>query len=188
MPRDSDFPVDATRRALLSSGVATAAGLTVGLAGSSAERGGGTTQEDREFTADLAPEKAVQGEDGYVPYDDPEARGTATLHLNQQERELSWTVELQNMRCVEGVHVHEGGPEENGPHIAELTNSDEPSGEVDGLFAEGTFGEGDTCTDEKQNCLPDGVTFDELVDAMRAGEAYVQVHAVDKQVIRGQIE
>lgn len=206
MTGDSDVPLDVSRRALLTTGVATAGVLTLGVGGIGAE-GTGTdgqyadvtshnrpraatarTDEQREFTARLAPENAVPGEDGYEPYDDPAARGEATFRLGDDGNELSWTVELSNIECVTGGHVHRGGPDENGPHLAELFNLSEPTGEVDGVFREGTFGEGDSCGEDENNCLPHGVTFDDLLDEMRSGNTYMQVHATRDRAIRGQIE
>lgn len=206
MPSDNNFTGDVSRRALLTTGVATAGVLTLGTGGIGAEtstndeKSAKTASNDeqtaesvsadkqREFAAQMAPENAVQGEDGYVPYDDPDAQGEATFQLNDDGDALSWTVSLSNMRCVIGCHIHEGGPDENGSHLAELFNLPEPSGEIDGVFRENTFGEGDSCGADKNNCLPEDVTFDELLEKMRAGNTYAQVHAVDSEVIRGQIE
>lgn len=205
MTGGSDFAGDVSRRALLATGAATAGVLAFAVGGIGAEGSGSDDQradarsrdrpraaaassdEQREFTARLAPENAVPGEDGYDPYGDPEAGGEATFRLDDDGDELAWTVGLSNIACVTGGHIHRGGPDENGPHLAELFNLPEPTDEVDGVFRENAFGEGDSCGEDENNCLAHGVTFDGLLDAMRSGDTYAQVHAVGDEVVRGQI-
>lgn len=190
MTRKHDSTREVSRRTLLTS-AATAGAIVSGATAIGAGTAGGgegtaDSDEQREFAAVLSPENAVPADGDNLPYDDPAAHGEATFHLDGDE--LFWSIELSNIRCVTGGHIHEGAPDENGPHVAELFNLPEKSDEIDGTFREGTFGEGDTCGDELQNCLNEGVTFDDLLEKMRTGNAYVQIHAADHEVIRGQIE
>lgn len=132
---------------------------------------------------------AVPPSDKYSPYTTTNAIGAATCQLNTEGSRLDYAVLVANMEGVTGVHIHQGGPTENGPHLVELVNYTEPH---DGLIVlQNTVTRGDECPTESgdSNCLTQGVTFDTLVENLRAGTAYVQVHAGPDgtDVIRGQL-
>lgn len=131
----------------------------------------------------------VPSSDEYSPYTETDALGGAFVELNSDETELNYTVFVKNMSNITGIHIHQGGPDENGPHLAELANYSEPPGFS--VMLRNILQQGDECPTDSggNNCLTPGVSFSQMVDEIRAGTAYVQAHAGSEgtKVIRGQL-
>lgn len=112
-----------------------------------------------------------------VPPVQTDATGMATFTLS--EGTVTYRIEVENL--VEGfaAHIHVGAATENGPIVVDLFSADPPVTIDDGLLVEGSFTAADV-TD---------ITFDDLLDLMETGGAYVNVHtsANPPGEIRGQI-
>jgi hypothetical protein len=125
----------------------------------------------------------------YSPYTETDAFGGAFVELNADETELDYTVFVKNMRNMAGIHIHQGGPDEDGPHVAELANFSASPGPS--VVLRNTLRQGDECPTDSggNNCLTPGVSFSQLVNEIHAGTAYVQAHAGSEgtKVIRGQL-
>ena len=171
-----------SRRTLLR---AAGAGLAVGSVGSGkavAQESDQDTQEN--FVAMVSPDNAVPADGNYQPYPGENARGMGVFTL-VGDAVVEYTVMLANVSEVTGVHIHQGGADENGPHLAELFNGG-PTEQITGLFLRHRLSAEDTCTSDPpgDNCLNEG--FEPLMSAVRAGDTYLQVH-IGNEVLRGQI-
>lgn len=121
------------------------------------------------------------------------ARGHATFHLNQ-DGTIDFRLIASNIENVTAAHIHCPADEESNAGVSVTLYNDPDgagSGRHDGVLAEGNF-------DPSDFACEGGVG---VVDAMRAGLAYVNVHTNDGQgdpntgpgdfpggEIRGQIE
>jgi hypothetical protein len=126
----------------------------------------GGTEPDTEFEAALSGENEV-------PPVSTTATGTATLTV--EESEIVYRVEVAGLENVVVSHIHVGAPDESGPVRLNLCNTpDTPacSTETAGVLVEGSNG-----------LTQGGITFDSLVSAIRAGNAYVNVHTSDGDAI-----
>jgi len=121
----------------------------------------------REFEADLSGAEEV-------PVRVTGAEGEATFKLNKDGTELKFRLEVEDINNVVQAHIHLGAPGVNGPVVAFLYGPVAPGGgPVDGRLAKGTL--------TAANLVGPlaGHPFSELVDAIRAGNAYVNVHTDD---------
>ena len=115
---------------------------------------------------------AVLSGEEEVPARDTDARGTAKMQL--VEDELGYRLTVANIENVVASHIHLGPDGENGPVVAFLYgNVPAGGGDVDGVLATGTITEEDLVGPLL------GHDFSELVDAIRSGNAYVNVHTND---------
>ena len=116
------------------------------------------------------------------------ARGTAAdgaVGLNVDGTTVHYTIEVNGITGVTGSHIHSGAAGVNGPIRIALyprpgvNFATTATGAVNGILIEGSF----TSTDVV------GVTFDQLVEQMRAGTAYANVHTstFPGGEIRGQV-
>lgn len=114
--------------------------------------------------------------DEEVPARATRARGNATFHLGEDGNSLEYKLIVSNIENVVQAHIHIGAAGANGPvsvFLYGLVASGE--GRVDGVLAEGTITGSDII-----NATQTGVaTFDDLMAAMLAGNAYVNVHTND---------
>jgi hypothetical protein len=117
-----------------------------------------------------------------VPMVDTMATGRATFRLNRDETELKYELEVVDIEGVTQAHIHMGMPNMNGPVVAFLFGPSDPTGEIDGLLAEGTIAEEDLVG-------PLAGDFSGLVERLRMGMLYVNVHTAANPPgeIRGQI-
>ena len=120
-----------------------------------------------------------------VPPVETDASGTATFRINKDATEITYRLRLRNIDnalAVAGAHIHCAPAGENGPVAAFLA----------GAVAGGLEGRVDIrAALTEQNVIPTGCgdTLSELIDSMRAGETYVNVHSGDvpSGELRGQI-
>ncbi|MFP4628517.1 MAG: CHRD domain-containing protein [Halobacteriales archaeon] len=161
------------RRFVQAAGIA---GVTIGGAGSATARGSG-----RRFTAHLAGRNEV-------PPVATNARGQATFRLDRDGAELSYRLIVANIEDVLMAHIHLGGTDENGPVVAWLyPEGGPPPSLIEGRFS-GVLATGTVTADALVGSL-DGEPLGALVDEIRAGNAYVNVHTSANPAgeVRGQI-
>ena len=127
--------------------------------------------------------RATLSGDNEVPPVQSSASGTATVSVTEDGTGLDYTVTVMNAQGIMQAHIHIGGPDENGPVVAFLFGLVEPV-DVDGELASGTLSAEDLVNDLV------GLSIDDLLDEIRAGNAYVNVHsdANPGGEIRGQLE
>jgi len=110
------------------------------------------------FTADLRGTNEV-------PQNASTATGTATITLSADRNTLTWDIPLTGIQNISGAHIHIGAPGANGPIILGFpgpTNT-----RVQGDTTRATF---------SANVGGRAYTFDELIELMRLGVTYVNVH------------
>jgi len=99
---------------------------------------------------------------------------------------ISYQLNLKNMNGVTGAHVHSGKQGENGPVVAGLFNpsmNGPPTGAINGQLKHGTL----TSSDLTGSLA--GQQISALVNMIRSGGAYVNIHTTQNQngEVRGQI-
>lgn len=159
--------------------VVTAVGLCGGAmlgAGVGAARG-----RNRNFRTHLSG-------DNEVPSVETTAQGQAIFQLDRSGDELEYKLIVANIDDLLMAHIHLGAPDENGPVVVWLYPADGPppeliEGRFDGVLAESTISDGDLVGPLE------GEPLDELLSAIRSGNAYVNVHTTAHPAgeIRGQI-
>jgi hypothetical protein len=127
----------------------------------------GGTEPDTEFEASLSGSEEVE------PVSTP-ASGTATVSI--QSAAIVYQVDVANLENVVVSHIHIAPPGENGPVRMDLCGTStvpDCSTASTGTLVSGSNG---TTID---------ITFDSLVSAIRAGNAYVNVHTSDGTATEG---
>lgn len=122
-----------------------------------------------------------------VPAVDTNAHGVAIIKLGN-DGELTYKLNVANIEDVFMAHIHVGGVGENGPIVTWLYPEDGPPPQpIPGRF-QGTLATGTITDADLVGPLADG-TVEDLLDEIRAGNAYVNVHTDANQggEIRGQI-
>ncbi|MGH3032760.1 MAG: CHRD domain-containing protein, partial [Gaiellaceae bacterium] len=95
-------------------------------------------------------------------------------HLSGDGTELDYKLIAANIENVVASHIHLGAEGVNGPVVAFLFGpASAGGGRTDGVLAQGTITEADLIGPLA------GQPFSALVDAMRAGNTYVNVHTND---------
>ena len=119
--------------------------------------------EARNFVAHLSGDEEV-------PARDTLAQGQAIFHLSKDGTSLSYMLIVANIENVVVAHIHCGAAGVNGPALVFLFGPVAAGGgRTDGVLAQGSF-------DPNAFACPDGSP---LLDAMRAGNTYVNVHTND---------
>ena len=114
-----------------------------------------------------------------VPLRDTNAQGEAIFQMNDDGTSVDYKVIASNIDNVFMSHIHMGPPTENGPIVVWLYPSTAPvpgplgSGRHDGVLAEGTFTAANLVGPLAGHPLSD------LIAAIQAGNAYVNVHTND---------
>lgn len=124
-----------------------------------------------------------------VPPVDTRAQGQASFKLSKDGDELSYRLIVANIEDVTQAHIHQAPAGSNGPIVAWLYPSgsvQEPElipGRTQGILAEGVITDADLVGPLA------GMQLEDLLDVIRTGEAYVNVHTVAHPPgeIRGQI-
>jgi len=182
LTRINTIVISITAAATLSMLVVTATGITTIFA----------EQDYNLFNAQLAqlyPHNVFNAKlagSNEVPPVTTAASGTATFQLLPaagHEQVLSFQLSLKNINGVTGAHIHNGKQGENGPVVADLFNPSGPTGAINGKLAAGTL------TSSKLTGSLHNKELSALVNMIRSGEAYVNVHTTQNQngEIRGQI-
>jgi len=112
--------------------------------------------------------------DEEVPARTTLAQGQAIFHLSKDGAELHYKLIVANIENVVAAHIHVGAAGVNGPVVAFLYGSVAPGGgRTDGVLAEGTI----TAANLVGPLV--GHPLSDLIAAMEAGSAYVNVHTND---------
>lgn len=107
---------------------------------------------------------------------DTQAQGQTIFHLSKDGTELHYKLIVANIENVFAAHIHCGGTEVAGPVGVTLFSAPvvvSGSGRVSGVLEEGTV----TAPDPGNGC--GWTTLAQVVAAMNAGNAYVNVHTND---------
>jgi hypothetical protein len=140
----------------------------------------------RVFTATMDPGQEVYGGDPH-PGDVSEASGSATFQVAPDGESLKYRLRVSNIENVTMAHIHVAPAETNGPVVVWLYGPAQPeeiiSGPFSGVLAEGVITAEDFVGQWQWESLED------LLDRMRAGETYVNVHTLQfpEGEIRGQV-
>ena len=112
--------------------------------------------------------------DQEVPPRDTPAQGQAVFHLSADGTTMEYRLLVANITNVVASHIHIGAAGVNGPIVVFLFGNAPPGGgRVDGVLASGSF------TAAKFINVLAGHPMSDLIAAMRAGHAYVNVHTND---------
>ena len=112
--------------------------------------------------------------DHEVPPRDTRAQGQAIFQLSRDGTELSYRLIASNIENVVASHIHVGAAGTNGPIVTFLFGNVPPGGgRTDGVLATGTI--------TAANLIGPltGQPLSALIDAIEAGNAYVNVHTND---------
>lgn len=139
------------------------------------------TSHATEFLATLTSQQEV-------PPIQSDATGTAWFSINKDGKSISYRLSVKNINNVTMAHLHLGSANENGEHVAWLypTSGQAPReivGVYSDLLAKGTITANDLVEKLK------GQPLSKLIDAIRHGDVYVQIHTKQhpKGEIRGQL-
>jgi hypothetical protein len=112
--------------------------------------------------------------DEEVPPRETRAVGQAVFHLTEDGTELEYTLIVANIENVVAAHIHVAPAGVNGPVVAFLAGTFAAGGgRFDGVLAKGTI-----TADDLIGPLA-GHPLSDLVNAMTAGNTYVNVHTDD---------
>jgi len=113
-----------------------------------------------------------------VPARATAATGSAGITLDGDR--VFFSVEVNQLGAITGSHIHSGAAGTNGPIRVFLYGPTPATDTINGRLAEGSFTAADVT----------GVTYDTLLEQMRTGQAYVNVHTTlyPGGEIRGQTE
>jgi hypothetical protein len=123
-----------------------------------------------------------------VPARDTDAQAQAILHLSKDRTELRYKLIASNIENVLQSHIHLGGPGVNGPIVLWLYPSAPPAQLIPGR-SDGVLNEGTATAENLMGPLA-GQPLSALVDALNAGNAYVNVHTTQfpPGEVRGNID
>jgi hypothetical protein len=116
--------------------------------------------------------------DQEVPAVESEASGYAVFCLSADGTSIRFQLSVENITDATAAHIHMGAAGTSGDVLVPLFTGPAFSGS--GVLAEGTLGLED---------VPEGMTLEDLFNAVLAGETYVNVHTTAHEAgeIRGQI-
>lgn len=122
-----------------------------------------------------------------VPPNDSKAQGQATFQLSDDGDEIQFRLVVANIQNVTQAHIHLGAPTATGGIVVWLYPSAPPQLLIPGRSS-GVLGEGTITEDDLVGALADD-TLDDLIEEIRAGNAYVNVHTTQFGAgeIRGQL-
>jgi hypothetical protein len=115
-----------------------------------------------------------------VPTRDTDARGRALFKLTGDGESLHYRLVVRNIENVIMAHIHLGAPGTNGPVVVWLYPSTTPGpGAPGGGALNGEIAEGVITAANLGGPLAGQTTLAVLVDSLRNGQAYVNVHTDD---------
>jgi hypothetical protein len=112
------------------------------------------------------------------------ANGEVTFKLSKDGKELSYKLHVKNIENPTAAHIHRGMKVKSGPPQANLFTGPKKEGKFSGDLSSGTI----TAKDLSGDLM--GKSIDDLVQLIKSGDAYVNVHtdANPNGEIRGQIK
>lgn len=124
------------------------------------------------FAADFIAAPLTGGEE--VPANSSKARGNATFDVSDDGTQITYRLIVANLENVVAAHIHVGPVGVNGPVVAFLFGPATPGGgRSDGVLATGTI------TAASLTGPLVGQPLSALLDAMQAGNTYVNAHTND---------
>ena len=104
---------------------------------------------------------------------------------NKEKNDLKFSVKTTDMSKIKEVHIYTGKPSEKGDVVADLYESETPSGEV----IMDNISEGKIKSKDLKGPL-EGKSTQELIRKMEKGETYVDISTADKPKgkVRGRIK
>src|SRR5918993_209673 len=129
---------------------------------------------------------AVQSGDEEVPPVPTRGRGTAVFSLSDDGTPLSFKLITANVENITQSHIHIAPRGVNGPVVVFLFDFVAQGVSNSGILSQGTITQANLIA---RPAIGFGATMQELVGAMRSGNAYVNVHtlAFPGGEVRGQI-
>lgn len=98
------------------------------------------------------------------------ATGNATFTLTDGDR-LEWEIDMTGLTNLSGAHIHIGDANTAGGILLDLSGGTFTNTDISGSITEGAF---------PAPAAPNAsITFDAMIDLMRSGNAYVNVHTND---------
>lgn len=143
-----------------------------------------SARAQQNFTAHLSGDQEV-------PAVDSKGTGQAIFKLNEDGTALYYKLIVANIEDVTQAHIHCGSSIVSGPVVAFLFGFNAEGVNVNGVLAEGTITNSDIIVrPDTEACVGGLATFENLLDKMRSGDVYVNVHTIDNPAgeIRGQIK
>jgi hypothetical protein len=118
-----------------------------------------------------------------VPAITTDAQGKAAFRLSKDGKSLRYRVMVKNIEGVTAAHIHTGKIGQNGPPIALIKIAASKPGKFSGVLAKDVITEKELMTSYK------GKTVKDLIDAIKSGDTYVNVHTkkYPDGEIRGQL-
>lgn len=139
--------------------------------------------------ATAAPEnfRAHLSGDEEVPAVDTRAQGQAILQVADGGEAIDYRLNVANIENVRMAHLHQAPAGQNGGIVVWLYPDGPPPEQIDGR-TQGTLATGTITADDLVGDLS-GEDLDDLVEAMRAGDIYVNVHTEQHGAgeVRGQV-
>ncbi|MDD2582296.1 MAG: CHRD domain-containing protein [Desulfuromonadaceae bacterium] len=119
-----------------------------------------------------------------VPSVKTKAKGDVMFKLSSDGKELSYKLAVKNIENPTAAHIHRGMKGKSGPPVANLFAGPKKEGKFSGDLSEGTI----TAKDLTSDLM--GKSLDDLVQLIKSGDAYVNVHtdANPNGEIRGQLK
>jgi hypothetical protein len=123
-----------------------------------------------------------------VPAVETRARGQAIFRVSKDGASIQYKLIASNIENIRMAHIHLAPAGANGPVVAWLYPSGPPAQLIPGRHS-GVLAEGEITADSLVGPLAGG-SLSDLVEAMSAGNAYVNVHTSQYPAgeIRGQIK
>lgn len=121
-----------------------------------------------------------------VPQVTTDANGYMLLKVREDEQVIRYRLDVRNGMQITDAHLHCGAPGVNGPAVVDLYTPTNPTN-LDGESIVGRILPDDVM-EHLHDCDPGIRTLPHLVQAMREGKIYVNVHSVEHPsgLIRGQ--
>lgn len=119
-----------------------------------------------------------------TPAVETKASGMAYLTRKEHDTKLDWKLNVKNIEGVTMAHLHLAPKGQEGPPVADLYTGPEKKGKFSGTLSKGTI------TDKDLTGPMQGKTVKDLIDQIKAGNVYVNVHtaAHPNGELRGQIK
>ena len=123
-----------------------------------------------------------------VPAVDTRAQGQATFKLNKEGNAIEYKLIVANIENVLMAHIHNAPAGDNGGVVVWLYPAAPPPQLIEGSF-NGVLAEGTITEDDFVGTLA-GQSMDDLLELMRSGNTYVNVHTTQNPAgeVRGQIQ
>lgn len=114
-----------------------------------------------------------------IPAVSSQGQGQANFQLSKDGTSLSYKLIVTNLEGITQSHIHCGTPDANGPVVAFLFGLEPAGVKSNGVLAEGTITAANVIARPDSAACPGGVAdFDDLVEKIQTGGAYVNVHTL----------